>query len=165
MSVKTFLQGQPQVDGLYRVAYRGAYKLMKAYWTLRRPATHGALVAVWHDGRILLVKNSYVPYYSLPGGYVARGETGRAAARRELAEEVGIVAGEEELTPALEVTHTWEGRTDRVELFNLDLPYEPQVQVDNREVVAGGFYPAEEALRFELFPPIGEVIRRRLAQR
>ena len=49
---------------------------MRVYWTVRRPHTHGSLVAMWFNGQILLVKNSYVRYFSLPGGYVKRGESG-----------------------------------------------------------------------------------------
>src|SRR5690349_19463262 len=58
------------VDKAFQLAYVCAYRLMRTYWTLRHPKTHGALVALFNGGDVLLVKNSYVPYYSLPGGYV-----------------------------------------------------------------------------------------------
>ncbi|HEX2675448.1 MAG TPA: hypothetical protein VHM19_02380, partial [Polyangiales bacterium] len=60
------------VDLCFQVAYRVAYRMMRTYWSVRKPSTHGALVSLWHEGQILLVQNSYVPYRSLPGGYVAR---------------------------------------------------------------------------------------------
>ena len=63
----------------FQFAYVCAYRLMRTYWRMRRPTTHGALVTLWHDDKLLLVRNSYVPYYSLPGGYVGKGESGRAA--------------------------------------------------------------------------------------
>src|SRR5271165_629031 len=78
------------VDRGFQLAYFCAYRAMRTYWKIRRPTTHGALVTLWNDGEVLLVRNSYVPYYSLPGGYVRKDETAREAAVRELREEVGI---------------------------------------------------------------------------
>src|SRR6185369_16200092 len=85
--VGTMQRGETMIDFLYRSAYRTAYRMMRLYWSMAHPATHGALLAIWNEGEILLVRNSYVPYYSLPGGYVHRDETGRQAAARELFEE------------------------------------------------------------------------------
>lgn len=146
------------LDRFYRTAYKGAYKMMRVYWAVRKPDTHGALVAIWHGGRILLVRNSYLAYYSLPGGYVRLEETGKQAAVRELLEEVGIGVTEDKLSLALDITHEWEGKNDHVEIFRLDLPYEPKIKVDNREVVAAQLYTPEEALKLPLFPPIAQHI-------
>src|SRR5688572_17354680 len=72
---------QPSLtDRAFQLAYKAAYRLMRAYWTVRKPNTHGALVALWNGGNVLLVRNSYVPYYSLPGGTCAA--TRVAATRR-----------------------------------------------------------------------------------
>src|SRR5690349_20011904 len=80
------------VDRTFQLAYKGAYQLMRTYWRVRRPTTHGALVELWHEGELLLVRNSYVGYYTLPGGYIHSGETSRDAAVRELSEEIGLRA-------------------------------------------------------------------------
>ena len=51
--------------------------------------------AVFRDGRVLVARRARAPLvglYSLPGGLVEVGETLRAAAARELAEEVGVAA-------------------------------------------------------------------------
>ena len=45
------------------------------------------------EGRVLLVRQSYVAGWRLPGGGVGRGEPPDAAMRRELAEEVGLSGG------------------------------------------------------------------------
>ena len=43
-----------------------------------------------YDGRVLLVQPSYKPTWEIPGGVVEAGESPRAAARREVTEELGI---------------------------------------------------------------------------
>lgn len=53
-------------------------------------------VAAVRDGRVLLVKRGRSPslgLYAFPGGRVEPGESHEDAARRELKEETGIVAG------------------------------------------------------------------------
>jgi ADP-ribose pyrophosphatase YjhB (NUDIX family) len=42
------------------------------------------------DGSVLLVRPTYKPFWDLPGGYVEPGEGPRAAAAREVAEELGL---------------------------------------------------------------------------
>jgi 8-oxo-dGTP pyrophosphatase MutT (NUDIX family) len=157
------VNSQPQrlSDQLHRLAYRGAYRVMRLYWQTLHPVTHGALVAVWSGGEVLLVQTSYLPYLSLPGGYVRRGETGRQAAARELREEVGLTVPPEALTPALDRQHSWEGKRERVEIFELELPERPRLALDRREVVAARFYRPQETRGLDLFPPGRTVIDRR----
>jgi 8-oxo-dGTP diphosphatase len=149
------------VDRGFQLAYVCAYRAMRTYWKVRRPTTHGTLVALWNAGEVLLVRNSYVPYYSLPGGYLRRGETARDAVVRELTEEVGIAADPAKLELVLERTHDWEGKHDHVQIFALDLPSRPKVEVDHREVVEASWWSPERALALKLFPPLRDVIERR----
>jgi ADP-ribose pyrophosphatase YjhB (NUDIX family) len=150
------------IDLLYRVAYRCAYRTMRVYWAATHPHTHGALVAVWYGGEVLLVKNSYVAYHSLPGGYVRKGESGREAALRELLEETGMRVGPNELKPVLDENHDWEGKREHIEIFELDAAQRPSISVDHREVVSAEFYPPRAALALQLFPPLRKVIERRM---
>ena len=151
------------VDRGFQLAYACAYRMMRTYWWLRHPTTHGALVALWHQGEVLLIRNSYVPYHCLPGGYVRRGETGAQAALRELAEEVGVSAAAGDLTLAREERHEWEGKDDHVVIFALDLPTRPHVEVDHREVVSASWWTRERALTLDLFPPVRHMLERRVA--
>ena len=135
---------------------------MRTYWKVTHPTTHGALVALWHQGEVLLVRNSYVPYYSAPGGYIRSGETSADAVVRELREEIGVQTESSSLTSALNETHEWEGKQDHVEIFELELEHRPEIAVDNREVIAARWFPAHKALQLNLFPPLRKVIAARV---
>jgi ADP-ribose pyrophosphatase YjhB (NUDIX family) len=127
--------GPSLADLAFQLGYMGGYRLLRTYWRLRHPTTHGALVALWCGGEVLLVRHSYVPYYSAPGGYLRAGETALDAARRELAEELGMETVGDQLSLALDVTHAWEGKQDHVAIFCLELDQRPRIQLDYREVV------------------------------
>ncbi len=59
------------------------------------PVAFGAHAFVVDEaGRVGLVRHSYRPGWSLPGGGVARGEPAAAAVLRELGEELGDVRGD-----------------------------------------------------------------------
>jgi 8-oxo-dGTP diphosphatase len=153
------------IDAGFRLVYRIAYQLMRLYWRIFRPNTHGALIAVWHDGELLVVKNSYVSFHSLPGGYLKRGEAAVAAAVRELAEECSIRIRPEELRPGRTETNVFDGRTDTVEIFDLDVEVRPPFRVDQREVISAQFLKPEAALELDLFPPLRRHIESRLQAR
>lgn len=64
----------------------------------RTGAPYGAHTAVYNpSGELLLVRHEYVDMWVLPGGMQDDGESFREAARRELAEEAGVVADYEGL--------------------------------------------------------------------
>ena len=62
-----------------------------------------------------------------------RGETPVAAARRELAEEVGLTAPS--VLPVGSTCGIWDGRRDRTHFFELRLDELPKLRLDNREVI------------------------------
>lgn len=64
----------------------------RGHWSARLPTKRVAADCLVRDasGRILLVRPTYKPTWDLPGGVVERDESPGTAARRELAEEVGL---------------------------------------------------------------------------
>ncbi len=68
----------------------GRMAMSIAIW-LRRPVSLGVrLLATNEDGEVLLVRQTYMPGLTLPGGAVEPGETCSQAAVREAFEEAGI---------------------------------------------------------------------------
>jgi ADP-ribose pyrophosphatase YjhB (NUDIX family) len=151
------------LDRTFQLGFKVAYQMMRTYWRLRRPTTHGALVLLWNAGEVLLVRNSYVPFYSAPGGFVKRGEEARNAALRELVEEVGLRVTAQELTLALEVTFPWEFKQDHVKIFEVQLNERPVIKVDNREVIQAVWVKPEVAVTLNVFPPLKAAIQQHLA--
>jgi 8-oxo-dGTP pyrophosphatase MutT (NUDIX family) len=145
--------GGTVTDPLWRAAYRLGFPVMRLWWRLRRPAHDGAVVAVWHAGRVLAVRQSYRRNPSFPGGGLRRGEDPREAARRELAEELGLAVAAEDLVPAREIVVEWDFRRDHVRVFELRLDAAPAIRLDNREIVAARFVAPEALLRREDLPP------------
>ena len=99
------------------------------------------LVAVWLDGRVLLVKNAYRPQYNFPGGGPKPAEPPAATARRELAEEVGLQLATERLREVGVFRSEFEFRHDSVRLFEAVLTAADRAapRPDGREVVWGRF--------------------------
>jgi ADP-ribose pyrophosphatase YjhB (NUDIX family) len=115
-------------------------RLMHLYWRLSRGLTLGVRgMALDADGRIFLVKHSYVPGWHLPGGGVEPHETLREALERELMEEGNIeILGAPRLF-AIYHNRNVSGR-DHVALFVTESFSQNRPPQPNAEIVAHGFF-------------------------
>lgn len=146
------------VNAPARMVYRAAHLALRAWWRIRRPETHGALVALWHQEKILLIQSSYRRAYSLPGGYVKRGEPAIAAASRELREELSIDIAPTALRHAWHGSRPFEHRRDTLDIFELDLEAPFHLAVDGRELVWAGWKTPDEARALEIVPHLRDYL-------
>jgi 8-oxo-dGTP pyrophosphatase MutT (NUDIX family) len=76
---------------LIRPAMKAADRIRRAYWRFRGRTIYGVMVmAFTPDGQLVLVRQTYSPGWSLPGGGRRADEEPTAAALRELREEIGL---------------------------------------------------------------------------
>lgn len=94
---------------------RLAYYAFRIYCFLVRPVRLGVRVMILKDGKVLLVRQTYMPGWFMPGGALKRGETLEQAARREAREEVGAELGALRLLGAY--TNFKEWKSDHNVLF------------------------------------------------
>lgn len=144
-------------DAAWRLGYRVAHGLLRVWWRLRQPDARGVGVAVWHGGRLLVVRTSYRgPYLTLPGGGVGRGENLCAAALRELREEVGIAvqAADDTVGPRqVALLHfILDHRLIEDAIFEWRPAIRPAARPDGREVVWAGWLAAAELAAAPLLP-------------
>ena len=126
--------------------YRLAAGLYETYRLVAKPHTHGALVAIWWQGRVLLVETSYRRELSLPGGGIEAGETPLQAAIRELEEEVAIQVEPQELQDPWQLTEMSAGGQNTVTIFAWHPNRQPEVMVDGLEIRSCHWLKPEEAL-------------------
>jgi len=150
MISRNLLRRRVQSLGLMRLA-AWAYEL---YRLVRRPHTHGALVAIWWQQQLLLVKTSYRRGYGLPGGGLERGETAAQAAVRELQEELGLTVNNDGLQKPWTLTEQQAGGRNTVTIFSLRWPsadqpinQPPPLNPDQLEIVATAWMSREQALQ------------------
>jgi 8-oxo-dGTP pyrophosphatase MutT (NUDIX family) len=120
-------------------------RLFHVYWRFQRGATLGVRgLVIDGEGRIFLVRHSYVSGWHLPGGGVETGETTLNALTRELREEGNI-----ELTAA-PVLHgiyfnRQASRRDHVALYVVRKFRQSEAPKPNFEIAECGFF-ARDAL-------------------
>lgn len=144
-------------------AYALLFALAKIWWRIARPRARGASVALRVGRRVLAVRTSYRPLWDTPGGGLGRFEDPVRGALRELAEETGVVLGEELLRPLAVIGFAQEGRWIEHHLFEAELEVEPEVRAAGGEIAQAAWLTAEDLVERPLSPVLAWYVRRRLA--
>ena len=129
------------------------------WFRLARPLTMGVRAVVLDgEGRVFLVRHSYLPGWHLPGGGVEVGEMALEALARELREEANI-----ELTGAPRLhgvyLNTFVTRRDHVLVYVVRDFRQTEARGADFEIVETGFFPVDN-----LPEPTGRATRARLAE-
>ncbi len=113
--------------------------LLHQFFILRRGMTLGVRAACFDaEGRVFLVRHTYVPGWYMPGGGMERHETARAALTKELREEGNLeILGEPQLV------HVYYNRNaskrDHVLFYRLTVEQTAPRAAD-REIAESGFF-------------------------
>ena len=123
---------------------RALRRVLHFYWRWSRGLTLGVRALVIDpDGRVFLIRHTYVRGWQLPGGGVEPGETLAQALARELREEGNI-----ELTQPAVLHGVFFNdrisRRDHVALFVVRAFRQPAPPAPNREIAAHGFFAADD---------------------
>jgi 8-oxo-dGTP pyrophosphatase MutT (NUDIX family) len=123
-------------------------RLMHIYWRFARGLTLGVRGLVLDaDGRVFLVRHSYVKGWHLPGGGVEPGESLLTALARELKEEGNIEIGRPgRKTPELYAMYYNPRDSDRdhVALYVVEDFVQPAPPVKNAEIIDHGFFAPDK---------------------
>jgi ADP-ribose pyrophosphatase YjhB (NUDIX family) len=118
-------------------------RALHLYWRFSRGLTLGVRgMAIDAEGRIFLVKHSYVQGWHLPGGGVEPGETLKEALSRELMEEGNIEVLAKPRLFGIYHNRNASGR-DHVALFVTETFRQERPPEPNAEIVAHGFFPRD----------------------
>jgi ADP-ribose pyrophosphatase YjhB (NUDIX family) len=125
---------------IYEAALR---RVLHIYWRFARGLTVGVRgLVIDPQGRLFLVKHSYIAGWHLPGGGVEVGETLLAALGRELREEGNIeLIGRPPLFGVY--FNRRASRRDHVALFVVRSFRQTAAPQPNSEIVAHGFFSAD----------------------
>ena len=126
-------------------------RVLHLYWRLSRGMTLGVrALVIDRDGRVFLVKHTYISGWHLPGGGVEPGETVLEALARELKEEGNIELVEPPILHGL-FLNLRISRRDHVALFVVRNFRQPAPPLPDREIMAHGFF-APDALPSDASP-------------
>jgi len=126
---------------------RLAYLAYRVYCFLFRPVGLGVRVMMIQNNQALLVRQTYMDGWFMPGGGVKRGETSDQAARREVREETGATLNNLKLVGAYTSFNEW---TSNHNIVFLSTDFTTSGEHDN-EIAEIRFFPLDD-LPADLMP-------------
>ena len=140
-----------------RLGFQTAHALLRVWWLIRRPAMYGVKCIVTNGDDLLLVRHAYGSRaWDLPGGGIKRGERPLDAARREMAEELGIET--DDWRSLGEAWATVYHRRDTLYCFQAQVPTR-ELSIELAELSEARWFP-----RGQLPRDLGKYVRRVLAR-
>jgi 8-oxo-dGTP pyrophosphatase MutT (NUDIX family) len=131
-------QNSDAMERFVQLGFKVAARIRRVYWYVFRPRTFGVKCVVRHEGRWLMIRNSYGNgFWTLPGGAIHRGEQPAAAAIREVGEEVGVDLGSVEPVGSYESNREY--KKDTVYCFVADVMSSDH-RIDRREVIEADWF-------------------------
>lgn len=126
-----------------RAERRWRSRLVHTYFRFARPMTLGVRAAVLDEqGRVFLVRHTYVPGWHLPGGGVETGETLHEAMEKELREEGNIrLTGPMSLFGIYFNSHA--SPRDHVAVYVVRAFAQTAPRGADREIAETGFFPLD----------------------
>lgn len=132
------------MTALKRLLMTSVHKLLRAWWFVTQPHTTGVrALALTEDGRVILVKHSYIKLWHLPGGGRKASEPAEKAVVRELQEEIGLTAFDH-VDLLGEVDHRPDFKHDRLSVFLMTGVHhtaKPSLEIEKIDCFAPGALP------------------------
>jgi len=119
-------------------------RLFHFWFRLRRPMTLGVRALAFNaQGRLLLVRHSYVPGWHLPGGGVEAGDTLEETLAKELMEETNAQLC---AAPRLLSVHfnRQTSRRDHVALYHCPCVRQDEAKAADLEILEAGFFALDD---------------------
>lgn len=146
------------LDRFYQITLSFAFLILRIWWFIRRPNHHGVLVMIWFQDQILLVRNSYQPCWSAPGGAIEASESLTEAAIRECKEEIELDIKQAELVFIRDIEYNFRFRTDKISLFEWHPKEMPFIKIDNREIIEAKWFSPSNTFKLNLIPHLSSYI-------
>ena len=131
------------LEGLRRAMEPVTRRLLHTWWRFSRGMTLGVrAVVIDGQGRVFLIRHSYVAGWHLPGGGVEPDETLMTALTRELLEEGNITLAE---VPPLHGVffNARVSRRDHVAVYVVRAFHQTEAPQPNHEIVDHGFFSVD----------------------
>ena len=144
----------------FHLLYNVLYQLHLLYCFFFRPKVKGAYIICLFDKKVLIIKNSYKTYYTIPCGKVDKGESTLEAAQRELKEEVNLDFSMDNFIFIDEVVNETEYKYDHQYYYLINLSEDDlaEIKVDGVEVIDANFQAKCDINKLNIFPPVKKIL-------